>query len=127
MEEETVSADKPYPLEGIEERIQHWLLARSNLTEDDTLVYKKKEVIIVQEKALHVAAKQRLGLFQSDRENDQLNAALGNPKHTGRICSIGSQMPWKHDFPKDSTSYKKRDRYKKHLKRRSTCSFRTGL
>jgi hypothetical protein len=57
MEEETVSADKPYPLEGIKERIQHWLLARSNLTEDDTPVYKKKEVIIVQEKALHVAAK----------------------------------------------------------------------
>jgi hypothetical protein len=24
-------------------------------------------------------------------------------------------MPWKHGFPKDSTSYKKRDRYKKTL------------
>jgi hypothetical protein len=42
MEEETVSADKPNPLEGIEERTQHWLLSRSNLTEDGTLVYKKK-------------------------------------------------------------------------------------
>jgi hypothetical protein len=51
MEEETrktVSAGKPNPLEGIEERTQHWLLARSNLTKDDTLVYKKKEVDAVQ-------------------------------------------------------------------------------
>jgi hypothetical protein len=98
MEEETVSADKPNPLEGIEERTQHWLLAQSNLTEDGTLVYKKKEVTTVQEKALHVVAKQRLNLFQSDRENDQLNAALGNLEHTGRIRGVGSQMPWKHGF-----------------------------
>jgi hypothetical protein len=45
--EKTVSADKPNPLEGIGERTQHWLLARSNLTEDGTLVYKKKEVVTV--------------------------------------------------------------------------------
>jgi hypothetical protein len=51
MKEETVSADKPNPLEDVEKRIQHWLLARSNLTEDGTLVYKKKEVATVQEKA----------------------------------------------------------------------------
>jgi hypothetical protein len=48
MEEETVSADKPNMLEGVAERTQHWLLAWSNLTEDDTLVYKKKEVGTVQ-------------------------------------------------------------------------------
>jgi hypothetical protein len=77
MEEETVSAGKPNPLEGIEERAQHWLLAWLNLTELATLVYKKKEVVVVQEKSLQVAAKQILGLFKSDRENDQLNAALG--------------------------------------------------
>jgi hypothetical protein len=85
------------------------------LTEDGTLVYKKKEVGEVQQKALPVNAKQRLGLFQSDRENDQLKEALGNPEHTGRIHGVGSQMPWKHGFLKDSTSYKKRDRYKKTL------------
>jgi hypothetical protein len=46
--EETASVDKPNPLEGVEERTQHWLLTRSSLTEDDTLVYKKKEVAAVQ-------------------------------------------------------------------------------
>jgi hypothetical protein len=115
MEEETVSAGKPNSLEGIEERTQHWLLARSNLTEDNTLIYKKKEVTTVEQKALQVAAKQRLGLSQSDKENDQLKEALGNPEHIGRIRGVGSQMPWKHGFLKDSTSYKKRDRYKKSL------------
>jgi hypothetical protein len=60
------------------------------LTKNRTLVYKNKEVAAVQEKALQVAAKQRLGLFQSDRENDQLNTALGNPEHVGYICGIGS-------------------------------------
>jgi hypothetical protein len=123
MEEETVSASKPYPLEGIEERTHHWLLARSNLTEDGTLVYKKKEVTTVQKNALQVAVNQRMGLLQSDRENDQLNAALGNPEHTGRIRGIGSQMSWEHGFLKDSISYEKRDRYKKTLKEKVNTLF----
>jgi hypothetical protein len=41
--EETVTAGKPNSLEGVEERTQHWILAQSNLTEDGTLVYKKKK------------------------------------------------------------------------------------
>jgi hypothetical protein len=41
--------------------------------------------------------------------------ALCNPKHIGRIHGVGSQMSWKHGFLKDSTSYKKRDRYMKTL------------
>jgi hypothetical protein len=68
--EESVSAGKPNPLEGIEERTQPRLLARSNLTEDGTLVYKKVEVTVVKEKTLHVAEKQRLCFFKSNREND---------------------------------------------------------
>jgi hypothetical protein len=115
MEEENVSADKPNPLEGIEQRTQHWLLAWSNMIEEGTLVYKKKEVAAVQQKALQVATKQRLGLFQSDRENDQLKEALSNTEHIGCIRGVGSQMSWTHGFPKDSTSYKKSDRYKKTL------------
>jgi hypothetical protein len=43
--EEMVSAGKPNPLEGNEKRTQHWLLAQSNLTEDGTLVYKKKKLL----------------------------------------------------------------------------------
>jgi hypothetical protein len=63
MEEETASVDKPNLIEGVEERTQHRLLARSNMTEGGTLVCKKAEVAAIQEKALQVAAKQRLCLF----------------------------------------------------------------
>jgi hypothetical protein len=70
--EETVTGSKPNPLEGVEERTQHWILTWSNLTQDSTLVYKKKEVSEVQQKALQVVAKQRLGLFQSDRKMTNL-------------------------------------------------------
>jgi hypothetical protein len=90
--EETISGGKPNPLEGVEERTQHWLLAWSNFTEDGTLVYKKKEVAAVQQKALQVAAKQRLCLFQSDREKDQYKEAHGNPEHTGCIHGVDSRM-----------------------------------
>jgi hypothetical protein len=83
------------------------------LIEGGTLVYKKKEVATIQQKALQVAAKQRQGLFQSYRENDQFMEALGNPEHTWHICGVGSHRSWKHGFLKDSTSYKKCDRYKK--------------
>jgi hypothetical protein len=72
-----------------------------------------------------------LGLFQSDKENDQLKEALRNPEHIGLIRGVGSQMSWKHGFLKDSTSYKKHDRYKKTLEEKIedkvTRSLRTGL
>jgi hypothetical protein len=54
-----------------------------------------------------------MGLFQSDRGNDLLKKAFGNPEHMGRIRGVGSQMPWKHGFLEASTSYKKCDRYMK--------------
>jgi hypothetical protein len=66
-------------------------------------------------------------LFQSNRKNDQLNATLGNPKHIGRIRSVGSQMPWKHGFLKASTSYKKHDRYKKTLEEKVNTLFENML
>jgi hypothetical protein len=57
MEEEIISVGKPNPLEGVEEGTKHWLLSQSSLTEDGTLVYKKKVVVTVQEKALQFATK----------------------------------------------------------------------
>jgi hypothetical protein len=110
--EEAVSVGNPNPVEDIEENM---LLARSELTQDDKLVYKKKGVTVVQEKVVQLTKKKRLGLFKSDRENDVLSGALGNAEHTGRIRGIASQMPWKVGFPNDAWSNKKRDRYKRHL------------
>jgi hypothetical protein len=44
---EAVSADNPNPVDDIKERTMNWLLAQSELTQDDKLVHKKKEVAIV--------------------------------------------------------------------------------
>jgi hypothetical protein len=75
----------------------------------------KKGVVAIQEKAVELTAKQRLGQFKFDREKDVLSGALSTAEHTGRIRGVASQMPWKVGFPKDVWSYKKRDRYKKNI------------
>jgi hypothetical protein len=93
----------------------NWLLAWSELTQDGKPIHKKKGVTIVQEKAVQLTKKKRHGLFKSDRENDVLSGALGNPEHTGCIRGVDSQMLWKVDFPNGAWSYKKRDRYKRSL------------
>jgi hypothetical protein len=99
--EEVVSAGNPNPVEDIDERAMNWLLARSKLTQDGKLVHKKKGVAAVQEKAVELTAKQRLGQFKSDRKKDVLSGALGSAEHTGRIRGVASQMSWKVGFPKD--------------------------
>jgi hypothetical protein len=63
------------------------------LTQDSKLVHKKKGVATVQEKAVQLTKKKRLGLFKSDRENDVFSGALGNTEYTGRIRGVASQMP----------------------------------
>jgi hypothetical protein len=105
----------PNPVEDIEYRTVNWLLARSELTQDGKLVHKKKGVVVVQEKAVQLTEKKRLGLFKSDWENDVLSGALSNAEHTGHINGVASQMLWKVGFPNDGWRYKKRDRYKRNL------------
>jgi hypothetical protein len=113
--EEALSAGNPNSVDDIEERTVNWLLTLSELTQDSKLVHKKKGVATVQEKAIELTAKKRLGLFMSDTENDVLSGALDNAEHIGHICGVASQMPWKIGFPNDAWNYKKRDRYKRNL------------
>jgi hypothetical protein len=96
--EEVVNADNPNPIEDIEERTVNWLLARSELTQDRKIVHKKKGVAAVQEKAIELTVKKRLGLFKFDSENDIFSGALGNAEHTGCIRGVTSQMLWKIVF-----------------------------
>jgi hypothetical protein len=78
-------------------------------------VHKKKGVVAVQEKAVELITKKRLGLFKSDRENNVLSGALSNTEHTRYIRGVAFQMSWKIGFPNDTWSYKKRDRCKINL------------
>jgi hypothetical protein len=69
-------------------------------------VHKKKGVAVVQEKAVELTTKKRLGLFKSNKENDVLSGALDNAEHTGHIRGVASQMLWKIGFPNDAWCYK---------------------
>jgi hypothetical protein len=113
--EEAINASNPNLVDDIEERTVNLLLARSELTQDSKLVHKKKGFAAVQEKAVELTAKKRLGLFKSDKENDILSGALGNAEYIGRIRGVTSQMPWKIVFPNDTWSYKKHDIYKRNI------------
>jgi hypothetical protein len=68
------------------------------LTQDGKIVHKKKGVAALQEKAVELTTKQRLGQFKSVREKDILSGALGTAEHIGRIRGVASQMPWKVGF-----------------------------
>jgi hypothetical protein len=100
--EEVVTVGNPNLVQDIEERTVNWLLARSKLTQDGKLVHKKKGVAALQEKAVQLTEKKRLGLFKSNRENDVLSGVIDNVEHTGRIRGVASQMSWKVGFPNDA-------------------------
>ena len=54
----------------------------------------------------------REGRFHTDRENDILSRALGNPEHPGRTQGTSGSVPWKYGFP-ESGGYRSRVRKKK--------------
>jgi hypothetical protein len=88
--EEVISASNPNLVEDIDERAVNWLLAWSESTQDGKLVHMKKGVATVQEKAVELTAKQRLGQFKSDWEKGIFSGALSTAEHTGCIRGIAS-------------------------------------
>ena len=53
----------------------------------------------------------RTGVFQPNRENDELTRALGNPEHPGRTQGKGV-VPWFEGFADWNTDYRSRARKK---------------
>ena len=47
----------------------------------------------------------RSGVFQPNRENDELTRALGNPEHPGRTRGKGA-IPWYEGFSDWNTDYR---------------------
>ena len=62
--------------------------------------------------ALLVAIEEaRSGVFQPNRENDELTRALGNPEHPGRTRGKGA-LPWYEGFSDWNNDYRTRARKK---------------
>ena len=53
----------------------------------------------------------RTGVFQPNRENNELTCALGNPEHPGRTRGKGA-IPWYEGFSDWNADYRKRARRK---------------
>jgi hypothetical protein len=65
--------------------------------------------------AVTMAAKR--GEFEPQRERDVLTEALGNPKHHGHVCGLGSRKRWKTmpSSQADANAYHSRQMYKEGL------------
>jgi hypothetical protein len=50
-----------------------------------------------------------------------LTASIGTPEHSSLVRGISSTLPWGKGFREHLASYKKRDRYKKHLEDVARC------
>jgi hypothetical protein len=72
------------------------------------LIVSNSEVTNVVEKAKTLTTKEKTDEFKSQRERDQLSAALENEEHRGRTRGISVIASWKEGFANESHRYKKR-------------------
>ena len=63
------------------------------------------------DKLLVAIEEARTGVFQPNRENDELTRALGNPEHPGRTRGMGV-IPWYEGFSEWNEDYRSRARRK---------------
>ena len=64
-----------------------------------------------EDKLLVAIEEARSGLFEPNRENDELTRALGNPEHPGRTRGMGA-IPWYEGFSDWNADYRTRARKK---------------
>jgi hypothetical protein len=80
-------------------RTRNWNRGRSRTDDSGRLITSSSEVTSMVEKTDE---------FKSQRERDQLSAALKNEEHRGRTQAISSIASWKEGFADKSHLYKKR-------------------
>ena len=75
------------------------------------LVSKKASLKGAEQRILDAIEEARSGVFQPNRENDELTRALGNPEHPGRTRGKGA-IPWYEGFSDWNSDYRTRARKK---------------
>jgi hypothetical protein len=106
-EQELREAGIPGPLEGCTMRTRNWIWGCSLIDDSRRLITSSSEVTNMVEKAKTLQAKEKTGEFKSQRERDQLSAALENEEHRGLTRAISSVASWKKDFVDEIHLYKK--------------------
>jgi hypothetical protein len=100
---------------GIEPETEHWPRRSRNWAFGHGAVYdertgklvkKKKQIAEPLRELVKTIAEVQEGMFQPDREKDELTKALKNKEHRGRTRGMGSAIPWRSGFAKDSQTYR---------------------
>jgi hypothetical protein len=84
----------------------------SHTDDSGRLITLSSEVISVVEKAKTITTKEKTGELKSQRQKDQLNAALENKEHHSHTRAISSIASWKDGFADESHMYKKHKTHK---------------
>jgi hypothetical protein len=100
---------------GIEPEIEHWPRRSRNWALGHGAVYdkrtgklvkKKKQIVEPLRELVKTIAEVQEGMFQPDKENDELTKALKNKEHTRQTRGLGSAIPWRFGFIEDSQTYR---------------------
>ena len=93
-------------------RVRTWFYAHGGELDPKTGNVSTKASLKGADDAILVAIEEaRSGVFQPNRENDELTRALGNPEHRGRTRGMGA-IPWYEGFSDWNTDYRTRARKK---------------
>ena len=93
-------------------RVRTWFYAHGGELDPKTCNVSTRESLKGADDAILVAIEEaRSGVFQPNRENDELTRALGNPEHPGRTRGKGA-IPWYEGFSDWNADYRTRARKK---------------
>ena len=99
------------------ERCKEWFYGIGGTLDPETgkCIYKKAHLKVPIDALEKAHRDVEAGLFQPERENDELTRALGNKEHGGRTRGTAGSVPWKYGFPAE----RKRFPDKSHERRKA--------
>ena len=96
------------------ERCRTWFYAHGGKLDPKTgAVLELASLKEATDELLKAIAEARAGVYEPEREKDELSRALKNPEHPGRTRGKGL-VPWLLGFADWNDSYRSRERKKKH-------------
>ena len=108
LAEGVIPATRDWP-----QRSKNWFYAHGGKLDPVTgKIIEKANLKKASDALLQAIEDAQKGLFQPERENDELTRALGNPEHGGRTRGKGV-VPWVQGFSEWNDTYRSRQRKKK--------------
>uniref|UniRef100_A0A0E0L165 Uncharacterized protein n=1 Tax=Oryza punctata TaxID=4537 RepID=A0A0E0L165_ORYPU len=98
-------------MEDCDERSRNWVHARTpKITDEDRVIFEGPELPQVADKIKRLGEVEKMGFFK-----DQLSRVFGNSEHSDDVQGVSSKLNSKEDIRKDTSTYKKSDKYQEGL------------